>query len=131
MKKLYLFFIVSMLGGCSSICIVSGGAGTADVTVGGFQELGKENTKKLQSCVKKTSYNYSQGSILSDFIPSGINTLPSCLLRKAKNDAFIDGLVVIERSYFHFEAGLQYNVSTYKCPINIEFTEAIPYRVSE
>jgi len=125
-----LIVIVSTLQlmACSSICLVptKKGSGNAEV----YTVSHHANTvwlealeTKLAQCDVVASERYSQGNIMADFVPSPINSSPSCLLRKAKNNVVSQhgSLVLVEYYWYHFEAGLQYNLLTYECPDDVIF----------
>ncbi len=120
------------LAGCSSVCLVNETDQAKNVKVlsrydgRSDRKWGIENEHKLEQCIKKTHYHYSQGNYLADIIGvfnvAAINARPSCLLKKAKNEvANSPDWVAVESSHYHAEAGLVYNINTYACPPNIQF----------
>lgn len=134
MKKINataLLAMFSLLMGCSSICLVNETEGAKNVNViVRYTDEGrwkKENDLKLKLCVLNSRYSYSQGPVFTDYIPSfTINSEPSCLLKKAKNEAINHkNLIVIEDAYHHFELGLQYHIETYRCPKEIQFERGL------
>ena len=123
MQKLFGLLTLVLLGGCSSVCLVDEEPGAANLKVYNLNTFNDDDSLKLESCLERSRYSYSQGPIIADYIPSGINGQPHCLLKKAKNDAVKDNLILIEYAYNHFEIGLQYSVATYKCPATVNFTD--------
>jgi len=130
LRVLIVFLIVLQLSACSSICLVPAKKESEHVevyTVGhNANALWLEALESnLEQCDEVASDRYSQGNVLADFVPSPINSSPSCLLVKAKNHAVSQGgsLIVVEYYWHHFEAGLQYSVLTYKCPGDITLIE--------
>ncbi|MEL0646197.1 hypothetical protein V6248_02080 [Pseudoalteromonas agarivorans] len=123
MQKWFGFFILVLLGGCSSVCLVEEVPGAIRLKVYNLYSLSDEDNLKLELCSERTRYNYSQGPYIADYIPSGINGEPQCLLKKAKNEAVKDNLVLVQYAYNHFEVGLQYSVATYECPAAIKFDD--------
>ncbi|MFV0679509.1 hypothetical protein [Ottowia sp.] len=122
---------VHMLAGCSSICLINEAPGAEKIPVlvrssGYFQKWGEANDQKLQSCAAHKTHYYSQGPVLADYIPSfEFSVKPSCLLKKAKNEALSDSNgMVVEDFYFHFEAELQYRATAYGCPEGVQFEVA-------
>ena len=126
MTRLILVLITLQLSACSSICLVPAKAGSDKVevyTIGHNPDASWRQAleRKLMQCDLMARDRYSQGNVLADFVPSPINSRPPCLLRKAKNNAASqdDSLIIVEYYSYHFEAGLQYSVLTYKCPEDI------------
>lgn len=122
-------FLIVLFGqiSCSSICLVKETQEAKNIEViirsKEYKDWGKDNENKLKSCTALRNFSYSQGFVWANYIPSfNINSKPSCLLKKAKNHAaHKESVFVIENSYHHFEAGLQYSVHVYQCPKGTEF----------